>query len=76
MRILQAIYVAGIPLTIYLAGGMFFSELRSVGKKQPVRLGEIFSALIMGFFYSLLWPILLPLAFVLTNGAENGVWKK
>jgi len=67
MRILQA---------IYLAGGMFFSELRSVGKKQPVRLGEIFSALIVGFFYSLLWPILLPLVFVLTNGAENGVWKK
>lgn len=75
--VLIAIYAAGCWVSWYLIAGMFFAQTQG---KFPSRAAENYRedlgfSVVIGFIYSLFWPLGLPMAWCFSGFAEHGVWK-
>lgn len=60
------------------AVGMFFHDAQ--GRRPTIAAKtlrtDIGFAVAVGFLYSMLWPVLLPLAYCLTGFAEHGILRQ
>lgn len=73
----QLLYVVGYLVSAVGIAGMFYAHDRGEFPTldSPVHVREALGMSIMlGAFYALIWPIGLPVAWLLTGFAYHGVW--
>lgn len=74
------LYLVGFAVSVYLVSGMFYSDIHATCKDDPIewqkqkrRTAGIGIAIAVAF--SICWPAGLPLAWLISGFAEDGVWK-
>ena len=72
---LWMLYTGLAPVAWWLCAGLLFSQVRAVAPNWCSARSDAGMALAVSLPLALLWPVGIPLAWLLSGFGEYGVWK-